>query len=429
MPKKIFISYRKLPLSKQESKNLRTQLIKAGYEVFLDERTIGGGTDWQKTIYEEVRKSGVLIVLLQDGTAESEWVQREVDLARGAQVNILPIRLGHEEFTDEQIQVVQQKLAITHTHYMTYCSSEYLDEHPFTSEQRRSIEAKYEDLLESIEDLITKTRKDQREWAREISKAHALEPATFNREAYHFPIENGRGDVVNIYMATGDLTQFRDIDVIVNSENDYMQMARFFENHTVSSVLRYFGSYNNKGVFLHDRIQEELDDQITSIYNGKLPISLGQVVVTSAGHPKSRLVQQGIRYIFHATTNRVDTATYPSTLNPLRESVVIKTCVTYCLEQVITVDNGETQVFNEDSRFTRAIPSGPIKNIVFPIFGTGHGGLQVTDVAQHMTSAIMGFIRKDVTTQLENIYLCVYSQSNINAVEKLMQAEWNKHRV
>ncbi len=426
MPKKIFISYRKEDLSKQEAKALEADLRKEGYAVFLDTKKIGEGTEWQEKIFTEVRTSDVLIVLLQPETVESEWVQRELDLARGAQVSILPIRLGNKEFTDAEIHEVQRKLVIDRKQYGTYCSETYAEK-KLTDPEKEDAKNKYQTLLLAIEELVTETRRNKRKWAIEIGIEYFQDPAPFRRTAHIFPIQNGRNETVNIHLATGDLTQFENVDVIVNSENDYVQMARFFENQTVSSTIRRAGSYDEDGNLLHDRIQEELDDIVLEKYT-HAPVPFQQVLVTSSGHPDSILVNRGIRYIFHAITNQINMAKNPYRLIPVEDPVVIKECVTNCLNMVRRVDAKKMPIFHNKARFPRDIPAHPIKMIAFPVFGTGHGGLQIKDVVPAMMNAMIEFVRRDTQTHLTDIFLCIFSQSDVQSVTRMMQIEAERHR-
>lgn len=404
MPKKIFISYKKEPLSKRESRALRDQLMHDGFDVFRDEETMGGGIDWQQTIYDNVRTSDVLIVLLEPETAKSEWVQREVDIARGAGVSILPLRLGHATFTDADIKTVQEKLVITQTNYVSFVSEDYARDNLSDAEQTTITQA-YQRLVEDIRRLADETRVRQRQWANRILIRHTQHPADSNPNYRRYIHPNKRGDDVAIVLATGDMTELGQVDVIVNSENDYMQMARFFESHTLSSTLRRAGAYDKRWRFLDDTIQKELDSQVKLHYDVP-PIPLGQVLVTSAGHPDSQLVKQGIRYIFHVSTNRVNTAQHPFTIDPIRGDA-IRTCVKNCLNKISEVDN-------------------TIQTIAFPILGTGANGLTISEVVGYMMRGMLQFIRADDQTNLHTILLCVYSQSDIQDVLRIMTIESEK---
>ncbi|MDX2078362.1 MAG: TIR domain-containing protein [bacterium] len=410
MPTKVFISYKKTDTihSKSESLHLYHDLKKAGFDVFRDDEVIGVGEAWQEKIYENVRDSDVLIVLLEPKTAESEWVQREVDLARGAQVSILPLRVGHKDvnFTREQIADVQKKLVILDKNYGFYASDDYANKHMSDGEKEEA-KRQYSKLLDSIRSMAKKTRKAQREWAKSRLMRHALYPADSNSTYHAFNVQNKRGDTVTIYLAVGDLTEFENIDVIVNSENNYMQMARFFENTTLSSTLRRKGSYNLDDAFLEDSVQRELDERVRAIYinQGQFPVPLEKVLVTSPGHKDSILANKEVRYIFHASTNQVITADETYELQPF-SGERIRRCVVNCLNKVNEVD--ET-----------------IESIVFPIFGTGHNGMGIGECVPHMMDGMLRFIRNDDKSNLKRIHLCVYSSNDVDEVKHMMEVAIN----
>lgn len=98
------------------------------------------------------------------------------------------------------------------------------------------------------------------------------------------------------------LTKTTGIDVLVNSENDYMQMARFFETRTVSSLLRRRGARISGGKYV-DTVQQELDFQLG---DRARPVQAAEVFITSAGGPDSKLATENkARYIFHVAAVQV----------------------------------------------------------------------------------------------------------------------------
>ena len=120
---KVFISYRNIPLSKGEGDFLAKALKNDfGYEVFIDTQELKnkGGVGWAETIYDNIHSSDVLIVLLEHETHLSEWVQREVDVARGAHVAILPIAIIGEAELAKVLREVQDKLAITEMQFLNF---------------------------------------------------------------------------------------------------------------------------------------------------------------------------------------------------------------------------------------------------------------------------------------------------------------------
>ena len=88
-----------------------------GYDVWRDEQDMVAGEAWNSQIYENISKSDLVVLLLTPPVIDSNWVQREVDFARGARVFTLPIRTRG---TDEEIQAVLSKLELAFTQYMSF---------------------------------------------------------------------------------------------------------------------------------------------------------------------------------------------------------------------------------------------------------------------------------------------------------------------
>ena len=131
----VYISYLNREPSISEARDLHDKLVQKGFKVFQDIEGLRGGDLWASKIYSEIRKSDVIIVLLQTGqeegdgssTAESEWVQREIDVARGANVSILPLKLYLNSYNIDNINIakVQQLLAIYDHQFQSYTSPQY----------------------------------------------------------------------------------------------------------------------------------------------------------------------------------------------------------------------------------------------------------------------------------------------------------------
>ena len=62
-----------------------------GYQVWMDTQSLKAGEEWNRQIYEQIPRSDVLLLLVAEATAKSNWVAREVDFAKGARVTILPV--------------------------------------------------------------------------------------------------------------------------------------------------------------------------------------------------------------------------------------------------------------------------------------------------------------------------------------------------
>lgn len=409
---KVFISYRNIPHSKAEGDFLATQLRDVfGYDVFIDTQELKnkGGVKWAETIYENIHTSDVLIVLLEAETHLSEWVQREIDVARGAHVSILPVAIITEKELARVLREVQEKLAISEMQFLNFSSAA----------------PHYPPLLESIESLSKKTRDTQKAWNDRLRELRYARKAPGDNPFHaSFELLPGR----KICLAAGDMSQMPNIDVLVNTENNYMQMARIYESGVLSSVLRREGSYIRSGKIVEDSVQQELDLQVTKGEGfGSRPIEMEQVIPTHAGHPRSALVKNGARYIFHAATVYVHPRS--RTVTPIQTDASVQQTTLNCLNLLLELNANKGVISPEGSeahaREQQAVDTfEPVKSIIFPLFGAGQGGRSTLEVAAPMIVCFRDFLRKHHRKSdfvLETIHLCVYTEVDVAVVESLMR--------
>mgnify|MGYP000168010419 CR=1 FL=1 len=103
MSYRIFISHKNDPESNDIGADLGEFLREQGHTVFFDKDYLKAGMTWQQEIIDELLTSDVVIVILNEGTAESHWVQREIDMARARSISILPLNL-------KEISIIQDAL-------------------------------------------------------------------------------------------------------------------------------------------------------------------------------------------------------------------------------------------------------------------------------------------------------------------------------
>ena len=408
---KVFISYRNIPLSKAEGNFLANALKNDfGYEVFIDTQELKnkGGVKWAETIYDNIHSSDVLMVLLEQETHLSEWVQREVDVARGAHVAILPIAIIEEAELAKVLREVQDKLAITEMQFLNFSSAT----------------PNYPPIIESIESLSKKTRDGQKEWMDTLrGKRYAKKASSSDPFYATYEIVPGR----KIGLASGDMTEMQNIDVLVNTENNYMQMARIYESSVLSSALRREGSYSRNGKILEDTVQLELDQQVVKGEGfGSRPIEMEQVIPTHAGHAKSALVKNGARFIFHASTVYVHPRN--RSVTPIQTDASVRQTVLNCLNLLMDVNENqgviappETDAYHREQKAAHAYK--PLKSIIFPLFGAGQGGRSTLEVAPPMIEAFKAFLLKHKNIKdfpLESIHLCVFTEVDVALVKALM---------
>ncbi|HEX2620658.1 MAG TPA: toll/interleukin-1 receptor domain-containing protein [Phototrophicaceae bacterium] len=419
---KVFISHRNSGFSNLVTNNLHQELkINQGYEVFWDYQSLRVGISWSDTIYKAICASDVLIVLLEKGVLDSVWVQREVDIARGAHIQILPIRIDSENIDD-----VAEKLNIRPLQY-----------HTFNSNQPN-----YLAICSDIERLAQATQQEQNDFVKDLNRkwdpkrAQAL-PA--DNEAKHktYTVQ-GEDHPINIHLATGDMlsSRFKGIEVIVNSENNYLQMARIYETQRVSSRLRYGGSLvdPNTGRLLEDTIQAELEAYASYVSKSR-PIKLSRVIPTTAGHRDSVLRKENeARYVFHAITVSVMNDYSVNTMKPIETDKGIYDCVQNCLKRVLEVNDSQgvisprelvlfdgTAMHSPHEEQEAAKQNyQPIRSIIFPLLAAGHANRPTGEVIGPMVKGIRDFIEDHRHTSLTDIYVCVYYAYDIETVENEM---------
>jgi O-acetyl-ADP-ribose deacetylase (regulator of RNase III) len=204
-----------------------------------------------------------------------------------------------------------------------------------------------------------------------------------------------------------------------------MQMARVFENHTLSSALRYAGAIlDRQNRMLEDTLQAELDQQVQAQI-GSRPVALGDVIETNAGHPNSPLRSRGIRYILHAATVSVTHGIHMKTMTPIEQPKDIRQAVLNCFYKVHEINTkrgvispagtpGYAQELQNAARFE------PIRSMIFPLFGTGHASANAIAVVEPMLKGVVEFLETHQETSLRDIYLCVYRQRDLPVVESAM---------
>ncbi len=418
MPKpRLFISYK---TGTDNSLTLTANVIRRltedeEYYVWMDTSKLVPGEDWNTQIYEAIAQSDIVLLLLAPETAASDWVRREVDVARGAQVFILPVHIAG---SSTEIKPVLEKFDLPRRQYLTFQTGS-------ATEERK--------LFEGIEANATKTRERQEEWLAALREGEtaalfkqAHKPTT---KTYATHTLRTRYVDCKLHIAAGDMTLMRDIDVLVNTENNYMQMARIFETNTLSSKLRTYGSYiTRSGLIREDSVQQALYDQISSD-EFQIPVGLGYVVPTRAGHPKSSLVRRGARYIFHVSTVHVSHTGRQNAITPLDNDGIAAAMVN-CLDTVREVDLAQgiispagTAQYDLDVAETDDYQ--PIKSIIFPVMATGRGSRESEfgAVAQVMFETLFDYLANNsdaADLNLKAIHICGYSFADVEALQQAL---------
>lgn len=421
-PIKVFLCHKKVLTREKnghavEQENAKASILHAilqmypdRYDAWIDESEIAAGMPWETEIYSRLLVSDVLLLAIGPGTSKSEWVRREIALARALGVGIVPLGydLTQNEFAREmkalEIDNIQGKL----TQNIKFPTKDALLQE-IDSDLRQARERTIADQAKVLETL-TSRRKAVVPKAQDKQKAFSI-TATFSKSP------------IGLHVASGDLTKTMGIDVLVNSENDYMQMARFFETRTVSSLLRRRGAHIAGGKYI-DTVQQELDFQLG---DRARPVQAGEVFVTSAGGPDSRLATENkVRYIFHvAAVQAIDAE---ARVVPFRQSHQIEDCVRSCLMKLLTLNRLQGVISpagTAQRRLQEQIArngGGLSKSILFPLFGTGQGGGSASETIKPMLAGLRRFFEDpdndSLANEINDIYFAAFTQPDVEAVTR-----------
>jgi WD40 repeat protein len=89
MAQQVFISY--AHDDKTFAERLARDLGDAGLDVWIDFRRIQGGELWRDEIFKGIAASDVVVICLSPASVESEWVRREILMARSQHKRVVPV--------------------------------------------------------------------------------------------------------------------------------------------------------------------------------------------------------------------------------------------------------------------------------------------------------------------------------------------------
>lgn len=426
---KIFISYKTGAKDGMTftANRIKKELDAANYDVWMDVDGMQAGQNWNDQIYERIRTSDVLLLILGTTTINSDWVRREIDVAKGSGVTILPV-LIRDDF-DKQDTL--DKFDIPRLQFVDLLIGD---------------DEQFQKLITQLKNIQGQTLIRQKEWIdKRLQDEKGTPFSATDQDFEYYRLQNPDKsdhpiykDVV-IHIATGNIAEMYDIDVLVNSENDYMQMARIFESKTVSALLRYHGSLIDKaGRLVEDTVQDELDCRIYADKElHKRPVGVSTVIVTNAGHPESDLVKKNhARYIFHTAAVSVEDGQKGKYLQPVQSDSGLKRCVINTLDKTLEMNAARGNLWPKGTHEREKAQADeknyqPITSIVIPMFGSGHGGRETKDVIPAIVDGVHEFLidrleDKKNTLTLTDIYLCVYYQEDVEPMQQALSRKFEK---
>ncbi|MCU0463629.1 MAG: TIR domain-containing protein [Anaerolineae bacterium] len=361
---------------------------------FLDIEKLPKGNPWDVEIYEAIESSDVLIVIALPNTV-SNWVIREISYAQSRGISVLPVMIS-QAVEKETLDALDQ---------LTIKGLEAIKAY---SEGKADI--KYIEVERAIPRLAEQTRENQRRivnriqnrWSEQDDRNPLMqvsEPLEAVYSTYRYEVQPASYHPTRMHLAWGNIADFSNVDVIVNSENIYMQMQRIFAADSVSKSIRINGSHISGNDIMEDSIQLELNEKIKAQYS-KIPVPLGTVLVTSSGHEQGELKQRGIKYVFHVAIVAADF----NEQFAVKDVKIVKRSVRNCLN--------ETQNYVAD-----------ISSIAFPVLATGNAGLNYEDSAKTMLSAFKDFLKDRPNTALTDIHLTAYTKGQLDILSKIFDRD------
>ena len=185
-----------------------------------------------------------------------------------------------------------------------------------------------------------------------------------------------------IAFITGDREDIRVGDVWVSSENTNMQMDHYYGKST-SATIRYLGARKNeKGKILEDTIGEDLTRRMAP----DVEVPPATVLCTGAG----ALERNNVKWIFHVA----------SVVGEPREGYRPVTRIDQCVKNALR--RASEPEFRKDG----------LTSILFPIFGTGPGGGDLSHHAEICINAAVDYLEA-FDTPILDVYFYVWSDIDI----------------
>ncbi|MEU8861484.1 macro domain-containing protein [Streptomyces umbrinus] len=164
----------------------------------------------------------------------------------------------------------------------------------------------------------------------------------------------------------------RDIDVLVSSENTYLEMSKIFRNTVSGALRRAAATRDETNAVIDDPLARELRDWMARHGRSGLQVPPGTVVPTGPG----ALARRGVRRVLHAAV-----------AVPRRTGNGYEACESTVVEAVsaaFRVAAGE-----------RDAHEPPLASLCFPVLGAGRGGLQPERAARWLRWAVEEELRAD----------------------------------
>ncbi|WP_328751252.1 alpha/beta fold hydrolase [Streptomyces sp. NBC_00285] len=194
------------------------------------------------------------------------------------------------------------------------------------------------------------------------------------------------------FLHGGPLEQLSGIDIVVSSENTYLQMSQFFKPTVSASLRRAAAIKGAGGEILEDVVGDSLIAWLRAHARYGLPVREGTVAPT----PSGALALRGVRRIYHAAVVTPVDGTSEYIVNPY--------AITRATHSVFEV-----------ARRERREHDLPLGSMCFPLFGSGRGGSAVARSFDLIWGALMTELCDDSSW---SIHFAVRKRHNFDLIKQ-----------
>jgi len=345
-------------------------------DTFVDHLHITPGEHWPSKVQNMLKACDSMIAVISDYSVNSrnctdEW-DYFLDWKGTAPKEIIPVRLSGDDT------------------YFRLSSFHFIDVRKGESEA-------FETILSRIGDQKIEQPDDVP--PQQIDADQPLPAQLLER----YPLARRAARAIGI--ATGNIAEIAGADVLINSENDHLRLDVATvhpqrSRRSVSAAIHSFGaSWNDQGKLVEDTVARELRAAIDE-RGLKPPVPIGTVIDSGSGS----LTNIGVRRILHVVSLHGKRS--PERLIDVGTPIQLARCTANALK------------YMEDLNRTM-FANNPLRTVIFPIFGTGRGGIAFKDVAPALITRAIDFLEYEESL-IETVYFVAYKQKALNALRKML---------
>jgi len=203
---------------------------------------------------------------------------------------------------------------------------------------------------------------------------------------------------------TGAIEYVKNVCIWVNSENTDMMMDRFI-GRSISAKIRSLGANKDDD---NNVVDDTIQESLRGMLGERAHVKIGSVLVTESGMLRA---SHQVKRVFHVASVEGGLGTgFKADSNNLRA----------CVENVLT------RVERENNGFWRQLRKDRLDSILFPMMGSGDGGVPIEVVAEEIIPAAIAYFQTTPAPTLKEIYFLAFRLRDKSACDKVFDAYCQK---